>query len=388
VPPDEEEIHRNKRSDKTYISRALPAVGGLLRIASKVFDAEGLHNAVEKKEVVLKTTPTRRTEVVAKFFDDGRELQVVTIQSFNGATGKPQRTHFSFVGTQIHKLLAFFQDIATIDLTSLDKVNITDAELRRLALSKEQAAGLVKDNQDIFLDVLQSEVTKEDVVALGYRKHQLRTFERMLNEPDYFEQIRGKKGARGTEALWQMFFEKNQWVFGYGLSYFFVTGFDNRKLEQVVQGHDLLNRGKRADGVMKTRGIINALCFVEIKKHDTPLLESGPYRPGCWAPSSELAGAVAQVQATVASAMHNLYGLVRPQDEAGDPTGEEVFNYRPKSFLVVGSLSQFMAEHGVNQDKVRSFELYRNSLAGVDILTFDELFERTKFIVDAAASAK
>lgn len=388
MPPDEEEIHRNKRSDKTYISRALPAVGGLLRIASKVFDAEGLHNAVVKKEVVLKTTPTRRTEVVAKFFDDGRELQVVTIQSFNGETGKPQRTHFSFVGTQIHKLLAFFQDIATIDLTSMDKVNITDAELRRLALSKEQAAGLVKDNQDIFLDVLQSEVTKEDVVALGYRKHQLRTFERMLNEPDYFEQIREKKGARGPEALWQMFFEKNQWVFGYGLSYFFVTGFDNRKLEQVVQGHDLLNRGKRADGVMKTRGIINAMCFVEIKKHDTPLLESVSYRPGCWAPSSELAGAVAQVQATVASAMHNLYGLVRPQDEAGDPTGEEVFNYRPKSFLVVGSLSQFVAEHGVNRDKVRSFELYRNSLAGIDILTFDELFERTKFIVDAAASAK
>jgi hypothetical protein len=33
-----------------------------------------------------------------------------------------------------------------------------------------------------------------------------------------------------------MFFEKNQWVFGYGLSYFFVTGFKDRKLEQMVQG--------------------------------------------------------------------------------------------------------------------------------------------------------
>jgi hypothetical protein len=185
-----------------------------------------------------------------------------------------------------------------------------------------------------------------------------------------------------------MFFEKNQWVFGYGLSYFFVTGFEDRKLEQMVQGHDLLNRGKRADGVMKTRGIINAMCFVEIKKHDTPLLESSAYRPGCWAPSRELAGAVAQVQTTVTSAMRNLYGLVRPLDDIGDPTGEEIFNYHPRAFLVVGSLSEFVVEHGVNHEKVRSFELYRNSIVGIEILTFDELYERTKFIVDAAAVDK
>ena len=388
VLPDEEEIFRNKRSDKTYISRALPAIGGLLRIASKVFDSEGLHYAVEKKELILRTTPTRRKEIVAKFFEDKRNLQVVTIQAFNGETGKPQRTNFSFVGSEISKLLAFFQDIATIDLKSADKVNITDAELRRLSLSKEQAVSLVQDNQDIFADVLQSEVTKEDVVALGYRKKQLRTFENLLNDSAYFEEVRQKKNARGAESLWQMFFERNQWVFGYGLSYFFVTGFDGRKLEQVVQGHDLLNCGKRADGVMKTRGIINAMCFVEIKTHKTPLLGATPYRSGCWAPSTELAGAVAQVQTTVATAMRNVYGLVAPSDREGNLTGEEVFNYKPKAFLVAGTLAEFVGEHGVHADKLRSFELYRNSLVGIDILTFDELYERTKFIVDAASGPK
>lgn len=388
MPLDEEEIFRNKRTDKTYISPALPTIGGSLRIASKVFDAGGMHHAVVKKETVLRTTPTRRTEIVAKFLEDGRNLQVVTIQAFNGETGKPQRTHFSFVGSQIPKLLNFFHDIATIEFKDSGKVNITDAELRRLTLSKEQAASLVQDNQDIFADVLQSEVTKEDVVALGYRKNQLRTFENLLNDSEYFEQVKEKKGVRGAEALWQMFFEKNQWVFGYGLSYFFVTGFDGRKLEQVVQGHDLLNRGKRADGVMKTRGIINAMCFAEIKKHTTCLLDSEPYRPGCWAPSKELAGAVAQVQATVASAMQTLYGLVSPRDDEGNPTGEEIFNYKPKAFLVVGSLSEFVGGHGVNTEKLRSFELYRNSLIGIDILTFDELYERTKFIVDAAGASK
>lgn len=34
---------------------------------------------------------------------------------------------------------------------------------------------------------------------------------------------------------------------------------------------------------------------------------------------------------------------------------------------------------------MRSFEPYRNSIAGIDTMTFDELYERSKFIVEAAA---
>lgn len=100
----------------------------------------------------------------------------------------------------------------------------------------------------------------------------------------------------------------------------------------------------------------------------------------------ELCGAVAQVQGTVAAAMQNLYGLIRPKDESGSPTGEEVFNFRPKAFIVVGSLGQFVTEYGVNEEQARSFELYRNSITDIDILTCDELYERSRFIIEAATS--
>jgi hypothetical protein len=69
----------------------------------------------------------------------------------------------------------------------------------------------------------------------------------------------------------------------------------------------------------------------------------------------------------------------------GTPTGETVFNYKPKAFIVIGSTGEFAASTGVNAEKVRSFELYRNSIDGVDIVTFDELYERSKFIVDPTA---
>ncbi|MGJ7553314.1 Shedu immune nuclease family protein [Variovorax sp. RB3P1] len=381
---DEEEIHRNKLPTKTYISPQVPTLEGPLRIASKVIDSEGAYYAKVKKEIVLRRTPSARIEIVAKFLEDDRKLTVLTIQQFNGNNGQPHRTNFSFIGSEIPRLLGFIHDIAEVEFKHSGAVNITDADLRKLVISKTQAASLVHDNQDAFLEALRGQVTKEDIVALGYRKKQLGVFSQLLSDPEFFELCKKQKSIKGDELLWQAFFEKNPWVFGYGLSYFYVTGFDEKKLEQLVQGYDLLNRGKRADAVMKTKGIINSLCFAEIKHHNTKLLESDYYRAGCWAPSKEMAGAVAQVQATVAIAMHKLHGMQRVMDDDGNPTGEDVFNFKPRAFIVIGSLSEFIGEHGVNQDKLRSFELYRTSLIGIDILTFDELYERTKFIVETA----
>ena len=53
----------------------------------------------------------------------------------------------------------------------------------------------------------------------------------------------------------------------------------------------------------------------------------------------------------------------------------------PKSFLVIGNLNEFTNGHGVNEDQYRSFEIYRKNILSPEILTFDELYERTKYIV-------
>lgn len=383
---DEVEIFNNKVVGKSYISPAVPTAEGPLRIASKVIDSEGLHYAKVKDELVLRRTATKRVEIRAKFLETDRNLRVLTLQSFNGNNGNPHNTHFSFIGSEIPKLLTFFQNIAAYEFKDREKVNISDVELRKLVLSREQVSTLVHDNPEAFAEAMQAELTKADIVALGYRKKQLGIFQKLLANREYFDQVKLMKQASGDEALWQIFFEKNQWVFGYGLSYFFVSSFEDKKLEQVVQGHDLLSHGKRADGLMKSRGIINSLCFVEIKKHTTALLDTSAYRPGCWAPSKELAGAVSQVQGTVAAAMQRLYGLIRPNDKDGNPTGEEVFNFKPRAFIVVGDLSELTGDYGVNTEKLRSFELYRNSIEGIDVITFDELYERSKFIVEASQS--
>ncbi|MGV1098139.1 Shedu immune nuclease family protein [Thiovibrio sp. JS02] len=381
--------YQNPKTGKTYISPSLQSFGNKdkrVRIASKVLPStDGLEYAKERDEVVLKKKPDAATYIKAKFLEDSRQVFVLTVQKFMSDSGQPYGQGFSFVGEEIGRFCEFLANIQSVNFKSRSKVNISDEELRKIALTTHQAKHLVAENQKLFAEILKSEVTTEDLVAVGYRRKQLEVFENLLNDKDYFESIKRQKDCT-DESLWQMFFERNPWIFGYGLGCIFLSGLNDKKLEQVVSGHSISSHGKRVDALMKTKGVISNLCFIEIKTHATELLSPKSYRAGCWAPSKELSGAVAQVQGTVASAVENLTTKLQLEDKDGNPTGEEIYNYQPTSYLVVGSMSEFTNEHGVNKDKLRSFELFRKNTINPEIITFDELYERARFIVQNNAS--
>ena len=376
--------YQNPKEGKTYISPRLDAFGDSdkkVRIASKVIESPDSYAFVKiKDEVVLRHKEDAKSHITAKFLEDSRGIFVLNIQGYTVATGKPHKASFSFVGEEIGKLLEFIRNIQSVNLDDPSRVNINDEELNRIVLNDRQAKSLLHENQELFAEVLKSEVTTEDLIAVGYRKKQLDVYEKLLSDQSYFESIKAKKNTT-NEGLWQKYFEKNPWIFGYGLGYIFLSSLDDKKLEQVVQGYSVASNGKRVDALMKTKGVISNLCFVEIKTHATELLDSKSYRSGCWAPSKELAGAIAQVQGTVSSAVESLSSKINPSDSDGNPTGEEIFNYQPKSYLVIGSMNEFVSDGGVNKDKLRSFELLRKNTTNPEIITFDELYERAKFIV-------
>ena len=378
--------YENPIAGRTYISPRLPDFrdpGKQVRIATKVIEHPNSFAFAEVKgELVLRHHADGKTCITAKFFEDDRGIFVLSLQGYTVATLKPHNASFSFVGEEIDKLVEFINHIQSMPLKSPGSMKISDNDLRRLVLSRPQVEALLRDNSELFDEVLKAKLTREDVVAVGYRKRQLSVFEKLLNDSEFFARTKTAKGCNGDEALWQMFFEKNPWIFGYGLNYIYVSGFNNEKLEQVVAGYSVFQRGKRVDGLLRSRGVLSSLCFVEIKTHTTALLEDDPYRSGCWAASRKLAGAVAQIQGTVSAATQHVHKLVY-KDVAGDPTGEEAYGYMPKSFLVVGSLSEFVTPNGVNEDRHRSFELFRRNMTSPEVITFDELYERARFIVQS-----
>jgi len=279
--------YENPKEGKTYISPSLDSFGDgdeKIRIASKVIESEDSYAfGTIKDEVVLRHKKGARNYIKAKFIEEPRGLFLINIQGYTVATDKPHNASFSFIGEEIDKLIEFIDNVMSVKFDDDNAINISDEDLKKIAISNNQAKMLLHENEEIFSEVLKSEITKEDIIAIGYRKKQLEVYKNLLNNSEYFNRIQTAKNTT-KEGLWQLFFEKNKWIFGYGLSYLFLSGIDEKKLEQVVQGHDVVNFGKRVDALMKTRGLISSLCFVEIKTHETALLQKKPYRPGCWAP--------------------------------------------------------------------------------------------------------
>lgn len=375
----------NPIEGKTYISPPFENAYGepsTIRIVTRAIEqSKSYEMAKVKGELLLRETPGGKNVIKAKVFEDSRNIHVLNIQQYTAATDKPHKLGFAFIGDEITKLFNFIRDVQTMQFGSQRYQRLADEDIEHIELTDSQAIAIYQQNQELFTSVIQSQITTKDIVAFAYRKKQLDIFERLLNDAEFFRRIMTKRGYT-TEGVWQHYFEANHWIFGYGLGYIFLSGLDDKKLEQVIQGYSINKHGKRIDGVMKTRGIISSLCFVEIKHHMTKLLDDKPYRSGCYPPSEELAGAISQVQGSVAEAARSISSKLAMRDERGNPTGEEIYNYQAKSYLVIGSLSEFLAEHGVNEDKLRSFELLRKNIVSPEIITFDELYERARFIVE------
>jgi hypothetical protein len=53
----------------------------------------------------------------------------------------------------------------------------------------------------------------------------------------------------------------------------------------------------------------------------------------------------------------------------------------PRGVVVAGVLAEFSTDRGVNYERFASFELFRQQVAEIDIITFDELYARAEAIV-------
>jgi hypothetical protein len=395
----EEQMFLRKKTDKLYMSKLLEyklrsadqkginEISRPFRILSRVFECEDHEFIKQGKELILRITPKARQEIVAKFYEDTREIFTLQIQRFGSPRGTPHKISFSFVDDEIGKLCNFINNIPILPIKGETKQQFDETYLENTNFTKEQFLKLLSRQPDIIADLVlelqKHNISQEDIKVLGHRKKQLEVFDDMLNKDDYFEEMKTQMKIDKDETVWQRFFEKNTWILGYGLNYIFNSELDEKKLEQMTTGNDFNSAGKKVDSFMKTRGLINSLCFGEIKTHKTHLLKQVKegYRRECWAVNDELTGGIAQIQKTVQKSIENIKTKTQIKNKDGELTREELYLYQPKSFLVIGSLNEFIGQNGINEDKFSSFELFRKNIFNPEIITFDELYERAKHIV-------
>jgi hypothetical protein len=117
---------------------------------------------------------------------------------------------------------------------------------------------------------------------------------------------------------------------------------------------------------------------VELKLPDTSLISGAtPYRNGAWRIGREVAGGVAQLQANCERIRlaANERANVRYLDERDMTVAD------PQAILLIGDTGQLREE-----SQRASFHRFRRNLWNPTVLTYDELLERARFLVDKAAS--
>jgi hypothetical protein len=239
-----------------------------------------------------------------------------------------------------------------------------------------------------FRQLISDDDTAKDVVAIAHRRAQVEHFRSLLNDADYFAHVESQLTGRGAEHVWQNFFEQNPWILGVTLAGQLCTSWDSSKLRQAVTGRSIKGVGKEIDGLLRSVGRVRSMVFAEFKNHDAALLHK-EYRSGCWSPSEDLAGGVAQAQGTVHRAIDEIGDRLAEQAEDGsDLLGKYTYLIRPRSYLIIGQLQELIGRSGGDHhEKIRSFELYRRNLIEPEVITYDELLARAEWFVDTSAAS-
>lgn len=203
------------------------------------------------------------------------------------------------------------------------------------------------------------------------RMARLRRDIELVSLDQLIESYRAALDATHGEDWWQHFFEEN--VFALQLVFGGPTVFVDSQVP-IGEG-DNSPRGKKIADYLLKNSVTNNAALVEIKKPSTRLLGKRPYREGVYGVYSEIGKSVTQV-------LDQALQLTRHESDTKLRTFDASWvSSAPRCFVVAGRATELDTP-----DKRKSFELYREHLSGVRLVTYDEIFEQLKLLREFLAS--
>lgn len=227
-----------------------------------------------------------------------------------------------------------------------------------------------------------------DNLILDTRRKSVRTFFHLLkntfiqNENTYIMDAYKKKyNLRGDESVWQHFLIKNNWLLGLNIDIKFIEDFID---EAKVGIEDTTGSGSP---IVDFIGLSNYTVLVELKTAKTKIFkdEKKPgdgSRANTWAFSSDFINGISQSLAQKTDWDKNAKQKDLIKD--GFVVDQEIYRtLDPKTIFLIGNRkSEFPHNKNVDNNlKSETFERFRRDSRNIDIITFDELFERAYHLV-------
>ena len=229
----------------------------------------------------------------------------------------------------------------------------------------------------------------DDIKSLIYesRKKSLKRFlwllrNKTLKDGTCRDLYRTHFDLTGEEAVWHHFLKANDWILGLNADLRFTSEYIDEARIGVEQ-----TDGKGSPKV-DFLGVTNYTTLVELKTPDTSIFKErrGSHsRTNTWELSTEFISGISQCLGQKLT-MDEDYAVKPIVDEDGNIISKDVvYNADVKVIFIIGCrYSQF--PHNRMSDNIiksKTFEMFRRNNRNVEIITYDELFERAYHIVMA-----
>ena len=338
-------------------------------------------NFASSDDIVLDDTPRTQIIVRAGIHDEGIRGELIRYRKGeDGKREKPTHIHFN----SLHENDTIKISLSTNALRTLhEKLHELDQILENqgvqagvhdykfvdsgsLVVDDKNKASIIKKilDADFGIDVWEQIIRNNSDLATQLANAKIHD-DRLSVANTFAEML---ENEHLTEGNWQSFFENNTWIFGYGLRYQFL---------RIIQAQPNYggaaidgSGGQRGDYLASTEAEVKYTCLVEIKKPTTALLQSR-YRNGAWRISDELAGAIAQVQANCAQ-----WEISGSRTDQNRELLQSYYTISPKGIVVIGNTNELDS-----LEKRNSFERFRREIRCPEIITYDELHARIRFLV-------
>ncbi len=358
--PSEEEIIKTSKINRLY---------------SHEFEAGRFFQVVHEDENAATIRFAPRTMLKIIYIKDQDDIEGFEIIKLVNESEKERVKLSKFNFAQLKEFLRFISEIDLKGITARRLKILDDQELDydsirsvKTLLSKEGGAELVETliNEGI--------ISSKDIVNTSFRKRGLQYFKNLKDDPNYWKTYAAENNIslHSEEKVWQFFFEKNEWIFGYGLDYRF-----QQILQREVHLSDQELDGSNAVIGDYLLGDKFFTTFIELKKPSTPLFANEKNRSNSWRLSNELIDSVSQILE------HKASGLIRLDNKQyinGEPLEQKA--YDSKVILIIGNWAELENSSSTQEKNIKqkTFELFRRDSRNIEILTFDELYERACFI--------
>lgn len=364
-------LKRSEITQEDIISHSIPN-----KLYTTEFQKGRFFQVIHEDEVgaLIKLAPRTMMKIV--YLKENEDIEGFEITKLIGGENKQSVKLNKFNFQQLRDFLSF---INTIDLKGVterrlelfDKEGLSEGNIKSIKtlLSTEGGAEIVEAL------IAEGIISSKDIVNTSFRKRGLNIFKKLLEESSYWKRYATKNGVstHSEEKVWQYFFEKNQWIFGYGLDYRFRTIW-----QKEMHLSDIDGDGSSAVITDFLLADNNYTAFVELKKPSTLLFGTSKNRSKAWCLSNDLIDSVSQILEQKASG--ELWLQEKERYVGGEPISQKTYN--PKTILLIGNWKEIENSKNTKEKEIKrkTLELFRRDSRNVEILTYDELYERAHFI--------